>query len=53
MISIAERENTRSLAVMRRLEMTFDHEAELEDGGEPFQAVIYSISSEAWLARAR
>jgi RimJ/RimL family protein N-acetyltransferase len=52
-ISITERENTRSLAVMRRLEMTFDHEAELQDGGEPFQAVICSISSEAWLARAR
>jgi hypothetical protein len=36
---------------MRRLGMSLDHEAELEDGGERFRAVIYSISSEAWLAR--
>jgi RimJ/RimL family protein N-acetyltransferase len=50
-ISIADREDPRSLAVMRRLGMSLDHEAELEDGGERFQAVIYSISSEAWLAR--
>jgi RimJ/RimL family protein N-acetyltransferase len=50
-ISIADREDPRSLAVMRRLGMSLDHEAELEDGGERFRAVIYSISSEAWLAR--
>jgi RimJ/RimL family protein N-acetyltransferase len=50
-ISITEPENIRSLAVMRRLGMTFDHEAELEDGGEPFQAVVYSITAETWSSR--
>jgi hypothetical protein len=28
--------------------MTFDHEAELEDGGDRFQAVVYSITADRW-----
>jgi hypothetical protein len=28
--------------------MTFDHAAELEDDGIPFDAVIYSITAETW-----
>ena len=52
-ISITEPANTRSVAVMERLGLTFDHAAELE-GEEadpvPFQAVIYAISAREWRA---
>lgn len=50
-ISITDRPNERSLAVMRRLGMTFDHEAQVEDDGEIFDAVIYAITSAQWRAR--
>lgn len=50
-ISITDPPNVRSLAVMRRLGMTFDHEAEVEDDGELFQAVIYAITAAQWRAR--
>jgi hypothetical protein len=33
---------------MRRLGMQFDHEAEIEDMGQVFQAVVYSITAERW-----
>jgi RimJ/RimL family protein N-acetyltransferase len=52
-ISITERENTRSLAVMARLGMSFDHAAPVRDGDEVFDAVIYAITRERWLARPR
>lgn len=52
-ISITDRPNVRSLAVMRRLGMTFDHEAEVEDDGVVFQAVVYSITGDQWHNRAR
>jgi RimJ/RimL family protein N-acetyltransferase len=51
-ISISELSNERSLAVMRRLGMVFDHEAEVEDDGVPFHAVVYSVTHEQWLGRA-
>lgn len=50
-ISITDPPNARSLAVMRRLGMVFDHEAEIEDEGVMFHAVVYSITAERWLAR--
>ncbi len=50
-ISITDRTNLRSLAVMRRLGMNFDHEARVEDEGEVFDAVIYSITAEDWRER--
>jgi RimJ/RimL family protein N-acetyltransferase len=50
-ISVAAPENERSIAVMRRLGMSFDHEAELEEGGEAFRAVVYSITAQTWMAR--
>ena len=46
-ISITDAPNERSIAVMRRLGMTFDHAAELVEDGVPFDAVIYSISPPA------
>ncbi|WBQ02167.1 GNAT family N-acetyltransferase [Kribbella sp. CA-293567] len=47
-ISITDAPNARSVAVMQRLGMTFDHAAELEEDGTTFSAVIYSITQEAW-----
>jgi RimJ/RimL family protein N-acetyltransferase len=47
-ISITDPPNVRSLAVMRRLGMVFDHEAEIEDEGVTFHAVVYSIAAERW-----
>jgi len=47
-ISITDRPNVRSLAVMRRLGMTFDHEAEVVDEGVTFEAVIHAISAQQW-----
>jgi RimJ/RimL family protein N-acetyltransferase len=47
-ISITDRLNVRSLAVMRRLGMGFDHEAQVEDDGLVFDAVVHSISAERW-----
>jgi len=50
-ISITDPPNLRSLAVMRRLGMVFDHEAEVEDDGVMFQAVVYSITRDQWVNR--
>jgi len=54
LISVTDVPNERSIAVMKRLGMTFDHEAELEDegenGGERFPAVVHSISAGQWRA---
>jgi RimJ/RimL family protein N-acetyltransferase len=47
-ISITDPPNLRSLAVMRRLGMVFDHQAEVEDDGVVFQAVVYSIGADQW-----
>jgi RimJ/RimL family protein N-acetyltransferase len=50
-ISITDPPNLRSLAVMRRLGMEFDHEAEVEDNGQRFQAVVYAITADQWRTR--
>jgi RimJ/RimL family protein N-acetyltransferase len=47
-ISMTDPPNLRSLAVMRRLGMVFDHQAEIEDMGVVFQAVVYAITAEQW-----
>jgi RimJ/RimL family protein N-acetyltransferase len=47
-ISMTDRDNERSLAVMRRLGMTFDHEAQITDNGEVFDAVVYVVTREQW-----
>jgi RimJ/RimL family protein N-acetyltransferase len=51
-ISITDPPNLRSLAVMGRLGMVFDHEAEIEDMGMVFQAVVYVITAEQWRSGA-
>jgi len=54
LISVTDLPNARSIAVMKRLGMSFDHEAELEDEadegeeGERFHAIIHSITAERW-----
>lgn len=50
-ISTTDPPNVRSLAVMRRLGMSFDHEGRVEDEGILFDAVVYSITADQWLAR--
>jgi RimJ/RimL family protein N-acetyltransferase len=52
-ISMADTPNLRSIAVMRRLGMSLDHEARLRDGDEEFDASIYVMTRAAWLAQRR
>lgn len=47
-ISVTDRPNVRSLAVMARLGMLLDHEAELEEDGAHFDAVVHSITAHRW-----
>ena len=51
-ISVTDRDppNLRSIAVMRRLGMVWDHDAELVEDGVPFAAVVHSITAERWRA---
>lgn len=50
-ISVTDPPNVRSIAVMRRLGMVYDHEADLDHQGTTFHAVIHSTTAEAWHAR--
>jgi RimJ/RimL family protein N-acetyltransferase len=50
-ISITDPPNHRSLRVMHRLKMHFEREAEIEDGGVLFQAVIHAIGRGEWTSR--
>jgi len=51
-ISITDQPNLRSLAVMHRLGLVFEREAEVEDSGVMFDAVIHAITAEQWQASA-
>ncbi len=51
-ISVTDPPNVRSLAVMHRLGMVYDHEAEIEEDGERFHAVIHAVTAERWHRRA-
>lgn len=50
-ISITDVGNRRSLAVMQRLGMLFDHRAEVVDDGVSFDAVVYAITADRWRSR--
>ena len=50
-ISMTDRPNVASLAVMARLGLTFDHEARVVDDGEEFDAVVHAITADEWRAR--
>jgi RimJ/RimL family protein N-acetyltransferase len=45
---MADVPNLRSIAVMQRLGMNFDHEARLRDGDDEFDAAIYAMTAEHW-----
>jgi RimJ/RimL family protein N-acetyltransferase len=47
-ISITEPANERSIGVMRRLGMSFDHAGTVMDEGSAFEAVVYSITAAQW-----
>jgi RimJ/RimL family protein N-acetyltransferase len=47
-ISITDVPNERSLAVMKRLGLRFDHEARLSESGETFDSVVYSLTPVEW-----
>jgi RimJ/RimL family protein N-acetyltransferase len=47
-ISVTEEENVRSLGVMRRLGMTFDHSGRIREEGMEFDVVVYSIDAASW-----
>ncbi|MGV3490683.1 MAG: GNAT family N-acetyltransferase [Devosia sp.] len=51
-ISVADVPNHRSIAVMQRLGLTFDHTADLPYEGSTFPAVIYAITAENWRNRS-
>jgi RimJ/RimL family protein N-acetyltransferase len=51
-ISITTPTNLRSLAVMHRLGMQVEREAEVADSGVVFQAVIHVITAEQWRGSA-
>jgi len=51
-ISVSDPPNRRSIAVMERLGMTFDHEADIDEHGDRFHAVVHSISRERWIERS-
>ena len=44
-ISVTEESNVRSLGVMRRLGMRFDHTARIEEEGMEFDVVVYSVDA--------
>jgi RimJ/RimL family protein N-acetyltransferase len=50
-ISIADVPNTRSIAVMQRIGLGFDHHAELPYEGSTFAAVVYALTREQWVRR--
>lgn len=50
-ISVTDEPNVRSLAVMRRLGMTFLETDRIEDNGMWFDAVVYVLTRAAWEAQ--
>jgi RimJ/RimL family protein N-acetyltransferase len=52
-ISVTDAPNVRSIAVMHRLGMTYDHAAQLEEDGATFDAVIHSLTRDQWLEHTR
>lgn len=52
-ISVADVPNRRSTAVMERIGLRLDHEAELGDEFGTFAAVIYTIDNDTWRAQSR
>lgn len=51
-ISVTDRPNVRSIGVMKRLGMTFDHETRITEEGMEFDVVVYSIARDDFAAAA-
>ena len=51
-ISITDAPNVRSVSVMKKIGLLFDHDARLSDKGDYFDAVIYALSSKQWQAHS-
>ncbi len=51
-ISVTDPPNRRSIAVMERLGMTFDHEADIDEHGDRFHAVVHAITKERWISHS-
>lgn len=47
-IAMADTPNRRSIAVMQRLGMVYDHEAHLHEGDSEFDATIYAMTRVQW-----
>ena len=47
-LAVTDVPNARSCAVMERVGMTLDHEADLVIEGEPLRAVVYAMTKERW-----
>jgi len=50
-ISVTDEPNLRSLAVMRRLGLTFLENDQITDNGQIFDAVVYAVTAAEWRAR--
>lgn len=50
-LAMADVPNHRSIAVMQRLGMQFDHAAQLCDGDDTFDAVLYTMTAQRWQNR--
>ena len=48
-ISVTDEANLRSIGVMQRLGMQFDHTARIEEEGAEFDVVAYSITRSQWV----
>ena len=49
-ISVADPPNVRSVAVMKRLGMTYDRQTRIVEEGQEFEVVVYVITAESWAA---
>lgn len=49
-ISVTDEPNVRSLAVMRRLGLTFLEHDRITDNGETFDVLVHAITAAAWRA---
>jgi RimJ/RimL family protein N-acetyltransferase len=47
-LAVTDVPNARSRAVMERVGMTLDHEADLVIEGEPLRAVVYAMTKQRW-----
>jgi RimJ/RimL family protein N-acetyltransferase len=47
-ISISDEPNVKSIAVMKKIGLHFDHSARLSDNGDVFDAAVYALTAAEW-----